>query len=124
MNYGRPDLVDRGYAVLGFGPKLLPAFEEGQRPWEFKCDSQLPIQLKGLLFECDRLKDIWVYELKVHKNSVFGSNNPVPATRLLEIGDQLELGTLNVGQAVHLWVANMGQNDLVFGGLFYGTFFR
>jgi hypothetical protein len=116
--------------VLGFGPvvlKPLPPFlpmtaeakKEAVRVLE--CRAVMPFNLKGLLFECAALSDIWVQNLLFSKNSVLLSESPVPATSLLEIAERLRYEPLRVNDLIELSVMNVGHKELVFGGLFYGT---
>jgi hypothetical protein len=81
---------------------------------------QLPFRAQGVLFCGDMLERVWVNDIKVGKNSMLLSSNPVPAhsvDRLREI----DIDTCNVGQLMTISVSNYAEKNLFFGGLLYGT---
>lgn len=136
------DEIKRRWAAVGFGPVMLEpvprdalaAYNKDRDrrtdlpPWEpliayLKCNPQLPMTIKGVKFECEALRDIWVHDVKFQKNSILMNNNPVPARSLLETPELMDWGSelLQVGMWIHISVVNMGLEEVMFGGLFYGT---
>ena len=138
----RSDAIKPRYGAVGFGPVLLEPVpremleaynkDSGKRtdlpPWmhlieTMKGNPQLPMTIEGFRLECEALEDIWVHDIKFHKNSILMSNNPVPAKGLIETPELLDFGTelITPGQWIHIAVVNMGLEKVMFGGLFYGV---
>jgi hypothetical protein len=64
------------------------------------------------------VKGIYVCDLKLGKNSIFLSCDPIPASTLHE--QEFDWPPVNVGQQVTLTVMNLGDRDMVLGGMLKG----
>lgn len=84
---------------------------------------QVPFRGRRLLIPSDIAGSLLVLDLKVGKNSMFPTSNPVPARGFTEVGVgvDLNLDTAQISQLVTLSVQNISGGAVSFSAMLIGT---
>lgn len=84
---------------------------------------QVPFRARRLIVPSDIAGSFLINDLKVGKNSMFATSNPVPARAFTEVGVgvDLNLDTAQISQLIAINVTNSSGADLDFNACLIGT---
>lgn len=84
---------------------------------------QVPFRARRLIVPSDIAGSFLINDLKVGKNSMFATSNPVPARAFTEVGVgvDLNLDTAQISQLIAINVTNTSGADLDFNACLIGT---